>query len=140
MEGKAAAGGSFGPGTTDMTLQQAVFAGLVDPGKIEMRRSIVTEPTTAGTIDTAVFSGPRGELHDHAPIADGVFTVVDNVGADGIDTLTGIENLRFTDGDFTVAPSATLTAPTSCGRSAISRSGRRVRPGRSRSRTAASAR
>ncbi len=51
MEGKALTG-NFGPGTTaDMTLQQAVFAGLVDPGRIEMRRSIVTEPTTPGTID-----------------------------------------------------------------------------------------
>ena len=89
MEGKAAAGGSFGPGTTDMTLQQAVFAGLVDPGKIEMRRSIVTEPTTAGTIDTAVFSGPVATTPSNPPIADGSFTVVDNVGADGTDTLRG---------------------------------------------------
>ena len=62
--------GTFGPGTTDMTLQQAVFAGLVDPGKIEMRRSIVTEPTTPGTIDTAVFSGPRAN-YTITPNADG---------------------------------------------------------------------
>ena len=27
--------GNFGPGTAGMTLQQAVFAGLVDPGNIE---------------------------------------------------------------------------------------------------------
>jgi Ca2+-binding RTX toxin-like protein len=39
MENKATAG-SFGPGTAGMTLQQAVFAGLVDPGNLVAVREI----------------------------------------------------------------------------------------------------
>ncbi len=57
---KVATSGNFGPGTAGMTLQQAVFAGLVDPGKIAIVREILT-PATAlltGTTDTAVFSAP----------------------------------------------------------------------------------
>ena len=46
--------GNFGPGTTGMTLQQAVFAGLVDPGNIVGVREILT--STAPDTDTAVFS------------------------------------------------------------------------------------
>ncbi len=40
MEGKAQPGGTFGPGTAGMTLQQAVFAGLVDPGNLVNVREI----------------------------------------------------------------------------------------------------
>ena len=40
MENKATSG-NFGPGTTGMTLQQAVFAGLVDPGNLVAVREIV---------------------------------------------------------------------------------------------------
>jgi hypothetical protein len=83
-----------------------VFAGLVNPGNLVIGRRIDTEATTAGTIDTAVFTGPRANY----TIAQnaGVVTVTDNVGADGVDTLTGIENLRFSDGDRSIAPLATL--------------------------------
>jgi Ca2+-binding RTX toxin-like protein len=110
MEGKALTG-TFGPGTAGMTLQQAVFAGLVDPGRLEMRRKIELEPTSAGTIDTAVFSGPQSNYTiTHNP--DGSVTVSDGGGAgpDGTDTLTGIEQLRFggiTGADVPVAPAAT---------------------------------
>ena len=38
---KVATSGNFGPGTTGMTLQQAVFAGLVDPGNIAIVREIL---------------------------------------------------------------------------------------------------
>ena len=107
MEGKALTG-TFGTGTTGMTLQEAVFKGLVDPGNLEMRRRIDTEAITPGSIDTAVFSGPRANYT--ITQAAGVVTVTDNVGTDGIDTLTGIENLRFTDQDVSIAPLATLTA------------------------------
>ena len=51
------------PGTTGMTLQQAVFAGLVDPGNIVAVREILTSPTP-GT-DVALFSGRSDELHHH---------------------------------------------------------------------------
>ena len=49
--------GNFGAGTTGMTLQQAVFAGLVDPGNIVAVREILTSTTT--DTDVALFSGPR---------------------------------------------------------------------------------
>ena len=136
MEDKALTGQLRSRHRPDMTLQQAVFAGLVDPGNLGASAAIVTEPTTPGTLDTAVFSGPRAN-YTITPNADGSLTVVDNVGADGTDTLRSIENLRFTDGDVSVAPPATLTAMTNgdvrqpAGRHAP------ARPGRSRSRTAA---
>src|SRR6185295_6207622 len=64
LEHKATSG-TFGPGTTNMTLQQAVFAGLVDPGHLVAVREIVTPtvpPADCGAAnlncDTAVFSGP----------------------------------------------------------------------------------
>ena len=57
-----------------------------------------------------MFSGPRAN-YTITQNAAGSVTVTDNVGTDGTDTLTGIENLRFTDGDVSVAPLATLTAP-----------------------------
>jgi Ca2+-binding RTX toxin-like protein len=109
--------GTFGAGTAGMTLSQAVFAGLVDPGNLVTVREIVTEPTTPGTIDTAVFSGPRSNYT--ITQAAGVLTV-NQTGAnvagqkvsDGIDTLRNIENLRFSDGDVSVAPLGTLTAVT----------------------------
>ncbi|MEI7618590.1 MAG: peroxidase family protein [Actinomycetota bacterium] len=61
FEHTADAGGSFGAGTAGMTLQQAVFAGLVDPGNVVAVREILTAPApTNGVpdIDTAVFNGP----------------------------------------------------------------------------------
>ena len=43
-----------------MTLQQAVFAGLVDPGNIVAVREILN-PGPGTDIDTAVFSGPEAD-------------------------------------------------------------------------------
>ena len=49
MENKPTAPNTnFGPGTDGMTLQQAVFAGLVDPGNIVAVREIVTPTVPAG--------------------------------------------------------------------------------------------
>ena len=63
--------GSFGPGTAGMTLQQAVFARLVDPADLVIVRQI-DDPTPApGTIDTAVFSDLRA---NYDCIVDGVTT------------------------------------------------------------------
>jgi len=112
--------GDFGPGTTGMTLQQAVFAGLVDPGNIVAVREILTPDVVheadcppPGTspqtpplnCDTALFSGPRVNysitLND-----DGSVTVTDNGGGgggggggvgDGSDILWNIEQLSFCD-------------------------------------------
>ena len=44
------------------TLQTAVFNGLVDPENIVITREILSD---ANGIDTALFSGPRGQLHHH---------------------------------------------------------------------------
>lgn len=51
--------------------------------------------------DTAIFSGPRANYS----ISDrnGVVTISDGAGNDGIDTLTGIELLRFSDMEITLA-------------------------------------
>jgi Ca2+-binding RTX toxin-like protein len=109
--------GNFGPGTDGMTLQQAVFAGKVDPGKIVMVREIVTEPSTGAANDVAVFSGPQTD-YDITQRDDGSVTVAHTRGAatDGTDTLRNIETLRFgglTGTDVPLAPSAALTANTS---------------------------
>ena len=98
MEAKAITG-DFGPGTTGMTLQQAVFAGLVDPGNLVAVREIIT-PTTGQGIDTAVFRSARSN-YTITNNADGSTTVTDNGAAaklnDGTDTLWNIELLQFTD-------------------------------------------
>ena len=96
--------GNFGPGTNaNMTLQQAVFAGLVDPGNMFIGRRLVLPAVTAAdcaagaaalNCDSAVFSGPSGNysvVHN----ADGSVTVTDNVGTDGIDTLWNMEQASF---------------------------------------------
>ena len=84
------------------TLQQAVFAGDVDPGNIVAVREIVDPPaSTTVSTDTAVFSGPRAN-YTITPGA-GFVTVTDNVGTDGIDTVRNVERLRFTDQTVTVA-------------------------------------
>ena len=81
--------GNFGPGTAGMTLQQAVFAGLVDPGNLVSVREIVkpTGPSSRTArsaapvnCDTAVFAGPRSQYTITAN-ANGSVTVVDTTSA-----------------------------------------------------------
>jgi Ca2+-binding RTX toxin-like protein len=96
-------------GTTDLmehpylpgnpkTLQQAVFAGEIDPGNIVAVREIVSTPG-ANDVDTAQFSGARAEYD----ISTDQGTLIVNharpaaTANDGIDRLTGIEKLLFTD-------------------------------------------
>jgi len=50
--------GNFGPGTAGMTLQQAVFAGLVDPGNIALVREIAMQDTGANTTTPNVTTRP----------------------------------------------------------------------------------
>jgi Ca2+-binding RTX toxin-like protein len=104
MEHKALTG-DFGPGTAGMTLQQAVFAGLVDPGNLVAVREIQT-PTTGLGVDTAVFRSARSN-YTITQNADGSTTVTDNGAAgklnDGTDTLWNIELLQFTDQTIPVA-------------------------------------
>ncbi len=112
MENKAVTG-NFGQGTTGMTLQQAVFAGLVDPGNIVAVREILLptplpspdcSSSTAVNCDTALFSGAQAE-YTVTPNLDGSVTVnhtapVGGGGGglgDGIDTLWNMEQLSFCD-------------------------------------------
>jgi Ca2+-binding RTX toxin-like protein len=93
----AALTGDFGPGTAGMTLQQAVFAGLVDPGNIVAVREILN-PGAGTSVDTALFSGPRSN-YTLTRNSNGSVTVADNAAVvaagDGIDTLWNIEMLSF---------------------------------------------
>ena len=103
--------GNFGPGTTGMTLQQAVFAGLVDPGNIVAVREILTPTVPAAdcgaavpvNCDTALFSGAQSEYDisntPASPFALGGITVAHVGGAatDGIDMLRNVERLSFCD-------------------------------------------
>ena len=115
MENKAVTG-DFGPGTTGMTLQEAVFAGLIDPGNIFAVREIllptVVPPADCGSAqplncDTALFSGTQFE-YIVTPNLDGSVTVDHNAPAaggggggvgvgDGVDTLWNMEQLSFCD-------------------------------------------
>ena len=117
MENKATSG-NFGTGTTGMTLQQAVFAGLVDPGKIVAVREILSSST--GT-DTALFSAPLDNYT--IDFVDGAVTVTQNTlvagqrASDGIDTVRNVEALKFPTGnpapnDFLVVSLAPPAAPT----------------------------
>ncbi len=79
------------------TLVNRMFSGEINPGQLEIVRTIRTD-TTAGDIDTAVY---RGALADYAfgSTTDGMLTVTD-VGLDpidGSDKLRSIERLQFTD-------------------------------------------
>jgi len=111
MENKATSG-SFGPGTTGMTLQQAVFAGLVDPGNLVAVREIVSPApgTDVGSTDIAVFSDVRANYDCivGAVITSPCGTTVDptvntevvdarGAGLDGTDTLRNVEALQFAD-------------------------------------------
>jgi Ca2+-binding RTX toxin-like protein len=101
-----AATGNFGPGTAGMTLQQAVFAGLTDPGNLVAVREIVTPSvptpdcgaTAPVNCDTAVFSGPQSDYDIR--VSGDVVTVahVRGSGIDGTDTLRNIEQLSFCSG------------------------------------------
>ncbi len=107
--------GTFGAGTAGMTLQQAVFAGLVDAGNLVPVREILT-PAADAAIDTAVFSGAAAG-YSIVKNANGSVTVSDAAGAavDGTDTLWNIENLQFVDQTISLlnpAPALTTISPT----------------------------
>jgi Ca2+-binding RTX toxin-like protein len=103
----------WGPGSTAaMTLQQAVFAGIVDPGNIAIVREVLTPAVGAPdcgaaspvNCDTAVFSGARGNYTlanitaaAAGPGNLGFVQVTDNVGTDGVDVVRNVERLVFSD-------------------------------------------
>jgi hypothetical protein len=120
-----------------MTLQQAVFAGLIDPGNIVIVREILASPDGAGNVDTAVFSGLRSDYTFTLPGNNTTpFTITDNghaanaalvpplaarAATDGTDTLQFIECLQFADVRVAVtiacnkAPTGTVTITPSVG-------------------------
>ncbi len=109
MENKAipaTATNPWGPGTTGMTLQQAVFAGIAHPGNLVAVRDIKTAAANPTAVDTAVFSGPRANYTITNTTVGGerVFTVTATVGPDGIDTLRNVERLQFTDQVLLITP------------------------------------
>ena len=80
-----------------------MLSGSVNPSQLQIVREIL--PGSGGfNFDTAVFSGAQQDydviIDDRGTLsaADDIFTVVDNTpGRDGIDRLTGIERLQFSD-------------------------------------------
>ena len=104
---------------TGPTLQQAVFAGTVDPGDIVAVREILT-PAPGTAIDTAVFSDALAN-YTITSNPDGSTTVSHQAGAgaDGIDTLWNMERLQFTDQTIPVAGAVTPANTPATGTPAI---------------------
>ncbi|MBT2547371.1 peroxidase family protein [Arthrobacter sp. ISL-65] len=101
---------------TGPTLQEAVFAGTVNPGNIVAVREILTG---SGGTDSAVFTGAEADYTVTTTGGTGVLgsagsttTVTDNVGTDGTDTVRNVERLVFAD---TVAPAAPVIAAATAG-------------------------
>ena len=133
----AALSGTWGRASLPgMTLQQAVFAGLVDPGNLVIVRELLTDDVTTGT-DIAQFSGPADE-YEVTDNGDGSFTVnhLAGAGADGIDTLWNIETLRFCNA---VDANGVCTAPVIEPAIAVASPARRPCRSRPRGTTAAAA-
>jgi Ca2+-binding RTX toxin-like protein len=120
---RAAVLGNFGPGTTGMTLQQAVFAGLVDPGNIAAVREILN-PGPGTDVDVAQFSGPLAEyditFNTTGDLAGSVTVAHTRPGGgggggggagDGIDTLWNVEQLSFCDVPGALPGTCDLRAP-----------------------------
>src|SRR4029077_10401516 len=100
---------------TGPTLQQAVFAGTVDPGNLVAVREIV-HPAAGTAVDTAVFLAPRASYTVTTGTSPGQ-VIVSQVGpvaagqiaSDGTDTLTHIEQLQFADATVALSPPAVPT-------------------------------
>jgi hypothetical protein len=106
---------------TGPTLQQAVFAGTVNPGNIAAVKEIVSRNAApdcgvvgAVNCDTALFSGARadytiGTVGDHIEVEQTGDLVVGQKASDGVDSLRNVERLRFSDGTVTVSIPAAPT-------------------------------
>src|SRR3954452_10069641 len=93
----------------NMTLQDAVSAGIVDPGNIAIVREILLPAAsppdggaaTPANCDTAVFSGAFANYTiTNVAAADGNLAfarVTYNAGTDGVDIVRNVERLQFTD-------------------------------------------
>src|SRR4051812_31036034 len=103
---------------TGPTLQQAVFAGQVDPGNLVIVRELVNN-AGPGDIDTSVYNGPLSQ-YTIVGNPNGSVTVCDKTTVpavplleapkgDGCDTLWNIEQLKLT--DVTLSVASALGAP-----------------------------
>ncbi len=78
-----------------MTLQQAVFARVVNPGQLVIVREILNDAAPSD-VDVAQFSGARSE---YLITRTGSIVTVDHQGGvDGVDTVHNVETLRFCNG------------------------------------------
>ncbi|MDX6540640.1 MAG: hypothetical protein QOI71_2250, partial [Gaiellales bacterium] len=102
--------GSFPNSLPNTTLQEAVFAGNVDPGDLRIVRSIKNTGSSTDT-DTAVFRNPLN-TYTITHNANGSITVDNQGGTDGIDTLWNIEQLQFSDTTIPAVVTATNTRAT----------------------------
>ena len=105
----SALSGTF-PGLPNTTLQQAVFAGDVDPGDLRIVREILTPGANTDT-DTAVFRNPLN-TYTITHNANGSITVDNQGGTDGVDTLWNIEQLQFSDTTIPAVQAPTNTPAT----------------------------
>ncbi|WP_341925220.1 peroxidase family protein [Nocardioides psychrotolerans] len=98
---------------TGPTLQQAVFAGTVDPGNIVAVREVLVG---SGGTDTAVFSGPRADYDvTFGPDAITV-THARGTATDGQDRVSRVERLQFSDEVVNVsAPAAPVIGVATAG-------------------------
>ena len=103
--------GTFGPGSLPgMTLEEAVFKGIVDPGNLVAVREIKT-PGPNNDTDTAVFRNPLN-TYTITHNANGSITVDNQGGTDGVDTLWNIEQLQFSDTTIPAVQAPTNTPAT----------------------------
>jgi Ca2+-binding RTX toxin-like protein len=75
-----------------------MVSGEIQPEHLEIVREIVNPlaPQLVANVDTAVYTGPI-DNYTIDSLPGGAWRVTDNVGEEGIDTLYGIEQLRFDD-------------------------------------------
>ena len=87
-------------------IRDRVFSGEINPGQLTIVRELMSANESAmdtTVIDTAFFSGTLAEYHINTDPLTGFITVVHDplgdgvIGADGIDRLTNIERLQFSD-------------------------------------------
>ncbi|MBA2509553.1 MAG: fibronectin type III domain-containing protein [Nocardioidaceae bacterium] len=93
---------------TEMSqLQADVFAGRIDGGQISVVRQIVPPAGVDTGADAAVFSGPRADYDIVAVGAKLEVTHARGTATDGVDRVSGVEELRFSDRSVSTA----VTAP-----------------------------
>jgi hypothetical protein len=97
-------------------LRNDVFADpqRLNPGNIDIVRTIVTPPPSDAEVDTAVFTGNQAEYAITVQ-PDGTVIVDHGAGVDGRDTLRNVELLAFADGTIPVPTDPQVTVPTLVG-------------------------